>query len=280
MFIPLTLYVCLLGLLYLVWRSEGVLDRKDALYFYLLFVAASWVTILTDLILTQNYTSTYGRQVLAVSSVVAIIGGAVGMLAYLLWPVERNEPNLSVSLTELKPEEKIQEVRVRLADGREKCREARFGYITVTNSGERTARQVQAMFHSYRMVFVPIRRRAYYTADTDQSESSFEEQLKQGKKAAFDYAILNDQKRIKDEMDIRISPEGESFALFFMLKDEGWLTVPCETLVSLPIPSVIQLCVYLFSDNDRYEAVFEVNVRSWDSFEVRQVGPTVRRSNV
>lgn len=77
------------------------MDRKDALGYYLLLVAASWVAFPTGLILTQSLSSQYGEQVLAFSTVLAVVSGAVGVLVYYRWPTKQaSAPEVKWTLTD------------------------------------------------------------------------------------------------------------------------------------------------------------------------------------
>lgn len=62
------------------------MDRKDALGYYLIFIAGSWIAFPTYLILTQNYAADYGHQVLVDTTFIAILLVGVGILIYRWWP--------------------------------------------------------------------------------------------------------------------------------------------------------------------------------------------------
>ncbi len=65
------------------------MDRKEALYGYLLSVATLVVLVLIALIPGQEYASSYGQHVLVLSLLVGIIAGHFGLLVYTQWPVPK-----------------------------------------------------------------------------------------------------------------------------------------------------------------------------------------------
>jgi hypothetical protein len=103
-FFPLPMYIIALALGWFAWRRHWRLDRNEALFFYLLFVAGIWGTILTDSILSERYAAPYGQQVFLLSSVGSIIVGGVGILVYLFWPQPKTPlTGLVERLTALSP---------------------------------------------------------------------------------------------------------------------------------------------------------------------------------
>lgn len=96
MLFPLTLYVCLLGLAWVLWRRREILDRNEGLFWYLLSVCLTWAAVFIALIPGQEYASSYGQQVLMFSSFGAVIIGAVGGIVYALWPKTRGVPTSDI----------------------------------------------------------------------------------------------------------------------------------------------------------------------------------------
>jgi hypothetical protein len=86
-FYPFALYVIPLGLLWFVWKRRWKLDRREALFWCVLTVCATWSGFLIALIPNQEYASPYGQQVLTVTSIGAIFVCAAGVLAYSVWPL-------------------------------------------------------------------------------------------------------------------------------------------------------------------------------------------------
>jgi hypothetical protein len=68
------------------------LDRKKALYGYLLSIGTSVVLVLIGLVPGQEYASPYGQHVLVLSLLVGIIAGQFGFLVYTQWPVPKPKP--------------------------------------------------------------------------------------------------------------------------------------------------------------------------------------------
>jgi hypothetical protein len=85
-FFPLLLYIIMFGLAWLLW-SRNHLDRKDALFVYLLSIGVAWIGLLTNLALNQEYASSYGIYLLEIGAVFSIVGGTAGVLAYRYWPI-------------------------------------------------------------------------------------------------------------------------------------------------------------------------------------------------
>jgi hypothetical protein len=68
------------------------LDRKEALYRYLLSVGILVVLVLIALIPGQEYASPYGQYVLVLSTLGGIIAALIGLLVYVLWPLPKPKP--------------------------------------------------------------------------------------------------------------------------------------------------------------------------------------------
>jgi len=207
---------------------------------------------------------------------------AVGILYWGFRPeIQRwfgGTPKFNITLTDLKPEEKIREVQIRFRGGEVRKHEARFCYITVRNSGKRTAEDVVAWCGTDRMMFMPIRRKLTYTVDHDDAPEDFDEEVKISKEA-YIFALLREDK-LKETVTIHPGPIGEAFVLFFTLKDFPQLCIPGFTRIYRGIPCTKhELTIYLRGEHmsDSQEATFEVTAKSWDSFEVKQIGQTVRR---
>jgi hypothetical protein len=62
------------------------LDRKEALFTYLLAVAGSWIALLIGLVINQQYASVFGIYALEMGAIVAIVAGLLGVLVYTRWP--------------------------------------------------------------------------------------------------------------------------------------------------------------------------------------------------
>jgi hypothetical protein len=225
----------------------------------------------------------------------ALVGLATGGLYWAwkpeinLWFAERNQPNLTILVTDLKDlkdEERISEVEVRLRDGKVRRHEGRFFYITVRNSGRRSAEDVEAYCPSYspeeQMVFMPLRKRLAYTIDYNRSAQAFDEEEARHGAEAFVFALLREY-RWPRKVSIHPGPKGETFVLFFTLKDYRLLTVPGPTRIypnfEEGMPCAVTLYVVLQGKDMRhlYTAAFKVTLESWSSFKVEQIEQTVRR---
>jgi hypothetical protein len=82
-FYPFTLCILLLAIGWRLSRRRLQLDRKDALGYYLLLVAGTWVAFPTDLLQTKQLSSLYGLSVIVLVSVLAVTPGTGGFLVYL-----------------------------------------------------------------------------------------------------------------------------------------------------------------------------------------------------
>jgi hypothetical protein len=85
MFFPLAAYASLLALTYFVSRRQSNM-RHEALFFYLLTVGASLVTVFIALIPSQEFRSAFGVSVLVWSTILAAGAVTIGVLGYLNWP--------------------------------------------------------------------------------------------------------------------------------------------------------------------------------------------------
>lgn len=84
---PYILWLCLIMLGRLAFRSK-TLDRKDALFWCVLSLCGTWAAVLIAFLPSREYASTYGRNVLVLSTTIVIVAGGSGVLVYLLKPVE------------------------------------------------------------------------------------------------------------------------------------------------------------------------------------------------
>lgn len=66
-------------------RSRFHLDRKEALFTYLLAIAGSW-TALIGLVVSQQYASVFGTYALTVGAIISLVAGILGVLVYIRWP--------------------------------------------------------------------------------------------------------------------------------------------------------------------------------------------------
>jgi hypothetical protein len=201
---------------------------------------------------------------------------------------ERNEPKLTIApadLSQLKEEERIKELEVRLIDGKTRKCGARFYYITVRNSGKKTAEDVTAYCPGELadlMVFMPLRRRSALRVDYNRTSEGFDEETKERYGESYIFALLTDYK-FPRTINISPGPKGETFVLFFTLECFRVPTVPGASRIyptDKSMPCTVMLPIYTQGKNMsyRYTAAFKVNLKKWNDIEVEQVVQTQREA--
>ena len=93
----------MLGLVWTFWRRGKIMDRNDALFWFLLSIGGIWTTFFATLIPSQEYTSAYGQQVLVFSLCGAFIAGGFGILVHVFWP-QTHKVELEVKIYEDVPD--------------------------------------------------------------------------------------------------------------------------------------------------------------------------------
>jgi hypothetical protein len=199
------------------------------------------------------------------------------------WFTERSQPKLAVSVTELKDDERIAEIEVVLRDGAVRKHQARFCYVTVKNSGRKSAEDVHAYYDgAERIMFMPLRRKRTFKVDYDGTARDFDHDIEIfGEGQAFVLAALNCGK-LEYARTIHPGPVGETFVLLFSVKDFRCLTIPSGSRLypnyneGLPCSFRFPLILVGKDMPDYYLTTFMVNVDSWDSLNVEKIGETVR----
>lgn len=196
-----------------------------------------------------------------------------------------SEPELTIAPTELKEYEKIKEIQLVLRDGRVIRHEARFYYVTVTNTWERSVRISARFRSSQHMIFVPLNKKPMFRVVSKYDTEGFKRQVETfGDEEAIVIA-LNTDERWESRFDVTIhpGPAGEAFVLFFTLKDFRVMTVPGGTRIypnhNEGFPCRLPLSVCLDGDETLphyYVARFEVVAKNWKDFKVKQIGKTVK----
>jgi hypothetical protein len=202
----------------------------------------------------------------------------------VLLEVSKDLPILTVVPAELQYYEEVSEIELILKDGAARRHEARFYYVTVRNSGRRSAESVVATYNLIRqMIFVPLHRKPTFRVYCDYDAEGFEDEVKTfGVEETFAVALLNDE-RWKYEATIHPGLIGKSFVLFFTLKDFRLLTVPGTSRIypnystGFPCKLALSVCLQGKDMPDYYVATFEVNATNWKDFEVKQIGKTEKR---
>jgi hypothetical protein len=199
------------------------------------------------------------------------------------WFAERNQPKLTVSRTELKDDEKITAIEVRFWGGGVKRYEARFCYVTVKNTGRRSAEDVHAYYDgAERIMFMPLRRKEVFKVDYPGTVQDFEHEIRDfGEPQAFVVAALRYGK-LEWERTVHPGPVGETFVLLFSVKDFRCLTIPAGSRLypnyNEGIPCSFRLPLVLVGKDmpEYYLTIFKVTVDRWDDPNVEQVGETKR----
>jgi hypothetical protein len=201
------------------------------------------------------------------------------------WFEEKKQPILSIDAAKLEDEEKVTEIQVRTRGGEIRSHEARFHYITVRNSGSRDAEDLEAYYRENRQVFfLPSHGKSIYRVDYDGTAKDFDDEFKREGVQAFVFAVINDE-RLEDTINIRSGPNGQTFALFFTLKDFRCLIIPGPSRIcpnhneGMPCKIVLPIC-FTGKHMSDYVATFEVVVEDWKQFTSTQIAiPAIHQVN-
>lgn len=208
---------------------------------------------------------------------VALTVLAIGMLGWG-WKDEIEEwinsqhaqPILEVSLKAVNPEEAVERVEVWLPNGELRTHDARFCFMTVTNSGK----DAKGLFLScqHHMLLMPYKAKQNYRVDNpwDKPEE-FDDEVKNLGTQAYVIAVLDGVEQTEQTTLLR--GESKDFVLFFTLKGFGpTLCVPGFTrnyFQPFGSPPKVMLNVYFRHKHATgyYWAKFEIVVHSWDNFK-------------
>jgi len=209
--------------------------------------------------------------------------GAIGATLYWTWKPEinrwvsdRNQPKLKIALNELRPEEEVKRVEVWLPNGEKRSHEARFCFITITNSGKRIAKNVRLYCGFDQMLLMPFKRKADYKVDGEWNRpEEFDEAVKKRGIETFVLATL-DGVRQADSTTIRPGQHGESFVLFFTMKDFSPLCVLGFTRIyehPHGSPPIVKLYLEAHYEDGAgyYTAEFEIVMKSWERLKPKLV---------
>jgi hypothetical protein len=197
------------------------------------------------------------------------------------WFSERSQPILNIALTEVRPEEEVRRVQVWFPNGQMRSHEARFCFITITNSGKRTAEEVKLWCHS-QMLLMPFKHKADYRVDHEWSVEEFDKSLRERRYGdeemdveTFVVATMDGVEQI-DSIDIPPNPRGETLVLFFTMKDFAPLCVPGFTRIyehprGTPPTVKLNLEVEHKDGVGTYEAEFEIIMETWNKFAPKLV---------
>jgi hypothetical protein len=176
-----------------------------------------------------------------------------------------------------------------LKDGTVRKHEARFCYVTVRNIGKRSAEDVWITHNLLRqMIFIPLHRKPTFRVYCDYGSEEFDGEVKTfGVEETFAVALLNDDRcHLKCETTIRPGPVGETFLLFFTLKNFRLLTVPGTSRLypnyntGFPCKLVLNVCLQAKGMTDFYATPFEVRANAWDDFNVKKLGQTSKHAPI
>lgn len=221
----------------------------------------------------------------------ALVGAATGGLYWAWkpeitrWFAERNQPRLTIEPTRLKDDEKIKEIELILRDGQVKRHEARFYYLTIRNTGSKSA-EVSAWYNCHQqMILIPLRLKPVFRANCRHDSEGFKGQIRTfGVEEAFAIAVLNDERwTAKYDVSVDPGPAGQAFVLFFTVKDFRVMTVPSGSRLypnhneGFPCKLTFSICVQGKDMPDYYMATFKVEAQTWSDFTVTQVGQTKRK---
>ena len=190
------------------------------------------------------------------------------------WFSERDHPKLNIALTEVKPEQQVKRVQLWLPNGEKRSHEARFCFITITNSGKRTAENVKLWCQS-EMLLMPFKGKPDYKVKEWRRPDEFDESLREGDTEVFVVATLDGVEQ-RDSVDIAPGPRGETVVLFFTMKDFDSICVPGFTRIyKYPSGSPPRITLNLEVEHQdglgSYQAEFEVIMESWNIFEPKLV---------
>jgi hypothetical protein len=200
------------------------------------------------------------------------------------WFAERNQPRLTIEPTKLKDDEKIKEIELIFRDGKMRRHDARFCYLTIRNTGSRSA-EVSAWYNFHQqMIFIPLRSKPTFRANCRDDSEGFQGQIGTfGVEEAFAIALLNDERWTgRYHITVDPGPAGEAFVLFFTLKDFRVMTIPSGSRLypnanqGFPCKLTISICVQGKDMPDYYVATFEVKAETWTDFKIKQIGQTKR----
>ncbi|MGP8069203.1 MAG: hypothetical protein ACLP5V_04885 [Candidatus Bathyarchaeia archaeon] len=190
-------------------------------------------------------------------------------------PLEGNQPQLRFALSELNPKTDVKRIEVWLPNGETLTHEARFCFITIINSGKRTAKDVKLYCGVKHMLLMPFKEKADYKVNYRWDREHFEGTVRNRGIEAYVLAALNgvDQKEVTD---VGPGPIGERFALFFTVKDFNPLIVPGFTRIyehPHGSPPRVNLTLQIGHEEGvgYYVVKFEVMMEKWDKFTPRLV---------
>jgi hypothetical protein len=200
--------------------------------------------------------------------------------------VSEPTPKLTVVQTELKEDEKNLEIELVLDDGHVIRHEARFYYINIKNTGKRSV-EIEATWLNQHMIFVPLNRKPFFRVESKRDTESFKQLVTDlhGEAPAIGVTLLNDERWVeRDRITIHPGRTGETFVLFFTLKDFELITIPGLTRLypnhGKGIPCAIMLPIHLVGrEVPEYVLRFNVTVNSWHDFAVEQIGQIVEESS-
>lgn len=215
-----------------------------------------------------------------------------GMGAVLLWGFrERIEdairgrgcPELSVAETKIAAAEEVRELLVKFSSGGSRKHEVRFHYVTVSNSGRKTAEDLVASCRDVPIRMIPLIWKSTFAVDSHESVGSFH---KNGIDS-FIYALIGDQRKLRDTVDVHPgATQAWTFVLFFTLKGRNdCLYVPCNTKIWFHTrrgflgierdngTGIIRLPLHLtWKDMEApCDVLFEARLADWKSFEIKPV---------
>jgi len=224
----------------------------------------------------------------------ALVGVATGGLYWAWrpeinhWFAERNQPKLTVVPEPQTPEQEVKEIHVRLRGGDTERHEARFYFVRISNMGRATAEDVEAFYaprgYPFLLVPMPIAGKAAVTVDSKSTLREFERKYEKYGSHAFVGALIKDEGE-KFRRTVTVHPKSElnpgpTFALFFTLKDYPQLCIPSPTLIYRGFERPVLIDVFLEAKKVPlfHAARYELTVKNWKEFEVREVKVATKRS--
>jgi hypothetical protein len=192
-----------------------------------------------------------------------------------------SQPELTIPISELKPTGEVKEIEVRFPNGDIRRNRVCFYYVTVRAKGQRTIENVFASLDGTPLNIAPRTEKPSFGVDyTRFSAKRFDEHGT----LEFVYALLREQRKVKDRIRYLHPGPGQDFVLFFGVEGLNDFYIFSGTYLWYDPrrgfcgsyrddgTGTVKLRLYLEGQDAKgCNMMFKVNFLKWDSFSVTPV---------
>lgn len=189
---------------------------------------------------------------------------------------ETRKARLVVTPIPLLPYERITQIRVQVSPERSVTEDARFFFLQVKNTGEKTAEDVvpllavpQVWSSLTRLVIVRPTGDPFMSVEWSRTTDEFEHRPDR-----FAIAVIYDKNTLREPISLYGDGLACGFALFFTVKGSPGVYFPAEVPHGLAMPCHFRATLY-FQAKDlplfRNVAAYEVEASDWNSVKVTEI---------